>query len=45
MVCDGYVLPLTDELMPKIRYIFFKLLDQKKVVNVSTFEGEIQAWK
>lgn len=45
IICDGYVLSLTDELMPKIRGIFPVLLDQGNVVNVSAHEGEMPAWK
>ncbi|KAI0942313.1 hypothetical protein AcW1_002972 [Taiwanofungus camphoratus] len=45
MICDGYVLPLTDDLMPRIRDPFGKLLRQGDVVHVSAFKGEMQAWK
>jgi hypothetical protein len=42
MICDGYVLPLTHDLMRKIAIPFIKLLQSE---NVGTLEGEIQAWK
>jgi len=45
MVCDGYVLPLTRELLPKIESSFAKLVHNGDMVNVTVFEGEIQTWK
>jgi len=45
MVCDGYVLPLTHDLMPKIASALAKLVQNGSMVNVSVFEGEMQAWK
>ena len=45
MVCDGYVLSLTPELMLTIESLFAKLLHESDVVNVSVYEGEMRAWK
>jgi hypothetical protein len=45
MVCDGYVLPLTHELLPKIESSFGKLVDTGDIVGVKVYEGEMQAWK
>ncbi|KAI0630927.1 hypothetical protein C8Q77DRAFT_172371 [Trametes polyzona] len=45
MVCDGYVLPLTDDIMFKIRNFFGELVISGDIENVTVFEGEMQAWK
>jgi len=45
MVCDGYVLPLTPELKDTVLSSFNKLVQSGDIVNVSVFEGEMQAWK
>jgi hypothetical protein len=45
IVCDGYVLPLTNNIMPKIEASFARLLRKGNMVNVTAYEGEMQAWK
>lgn len=45
MICDAYVLPLTKELLKMNEEPFTKLVHQGGMANVSTFEGEVQAWK
>lgn len=45
VVCDGYVLPLNDNLMPKIRGPFSKLVGSGSVVHVGVYETERRAWK
>ena len=45
MVCDGYVLPLTNELLPRIESSFAKLVHKGDMISVNVFEGEMQAWK
>ncbi|THH20183.1 hypothetical protein EW146_g1126 [Bondarzewia mesenterica] len=45
IVCDGYVLPLTHALMPTISSAFGTLVHKGDMVDVSVFEGEMQAWK
>jgi hypothetical protein len=45
MVCDGYVLPLTNELLSRIESDFAKLVHKGDMVSVNVFEGEMQAWK
>lgn len=45
VICDGFVLPLTPQLMRIIERDFGKLILQGDVVNVSVFEGEMKAWK
>lgn len=42
MVCDGYVLPLTPELMFWIKPDFDKL---GHIFNIGIYEGEMTAWK
>lgn len=45
MVCDGYVLPLTHQLMSKIENSFAELLHKGNIVNIAAYEGEMRAWK
>lgn len=45
MVCDGYVLPLTHELMPRIEGNLSKLVHNGNMVDVSVLEGEMKTWK
>ncbi|KAH9885997.1 hypothetical protein C8Q73DRAFT_658897 [Cubamyces lactineus] len=45
MVCDGYVLPLTHDIMPKITSFFGELVLGNDMASVTVFEGEMQAWK
>jgi hypothetical protein len=45
IVCDGYVLPLHDDLMPIIRGPFSKLTASQSMVHVGAYEGEMKAWK
>ena len=46
MVCDGYVLPLTDDLMEKIEEPFRKFVcGDSGMESTSLNEGEIQEWK
>lgn len=46
MVCDGYVLPLTNDIMPKLMSRFHHLMSKTAgMVNISVYKGEIQAWK
>ncbi|KDQ54528.1 hypothetical protein JAAARDRAFT_135381 [Jaapia argillacea MUCL 33604] len=47
VVCDGYVLPLTPELMDKIREPFAKLgpATNREMSHVGVYDGELQAWK
>lgn len=46
MVCDGYVLPLTHDIMPKFETRFHHLLSEKAgMVDVAINKGEVQAWK
>lgn len=45
MICDGYVLPLTHDIMPKIEKVLGKLVHEGNLVNVTVLDGEMQAWK
>ncbi|KAF8801768.1 hypothetical protein BYT27DRAFT_7114103 [Phlegmacium glaucopus] len=45
MICDGYVLPLTDRLLMENEEPFAKLVHQGGMVNIAAFDGEMQAWK
>ncbi|KAI0816053.1 hypothetical protein BC628DRAFT_1334426 [Trametes gibbosa] len=45
VVCDGYVLPLTHDIMPCIERFFGKLVLGGDIANVTVFAGEMQAWK
>jgi len=45
IVCDGYVLPLTQDLLIKTERPFAKLVHEGDMVHIKTFNGEIQAWK
>ncbi|EGO03805.1 hypothetical protein SERLA73DRAFT_158294 [Serpula lacrymans var. lacrymans S7.3] len=45
VICDGYVLPLTHELLIKIEKPFAKLVFEGNMGNVRVFEGEMQTWK
>ncbi|KAI0324944.1 hypothetical protein GY45DRAFT_1288114 [Cubamyces sp. BRFM 1775] len=45
MVCDGYVLPLTHDIMPKIASFFGDLVFSNDMAGIKVFEGEMQAWK
>ncbi|KAJ8495750.1 hypothetical protein ONZ51_g1508 [Trametes cubensis] len=45
MVCDGYVLPLTHDIMPKITSFLGGLVLGNDTATISVFEGEMQAWK
>jgi MYND finger len=45
MICDGYVLPLTRDLLRKIEKPFAKLLQHENLGTISALEGEMQAWK
>ncbi|GBE84710.1 hypothetical protein SCP_0606900 [Sparassis crispa] len=45
VVCDGYVLPLTKELIMRTERSFTKLIAEGNLVNVAAFKGEMQAWK
>jgi len=45
MVCDGYVLPLTQRILREKGQPFEALLTKGGIVNIPVFEGEMQAWK
>ncbi|TFK87139.1 hypothetical protein K466DRAFT_491419 [Polyporus arcularius HHB13444] len=45
VVCDGYVLPLTHNIMLKIASFFGLLVGSGTMVDVRVFEGEMEAWK
>jgi len=46
VVCDGYVLPLTNDIMPTLERRFGHLLSENAgMVNISVFTGEMRAWK
>ncbi|TBU65167.1 hypothetical protein BD310DRAFT_866887 [Dichomitus squalens] len=45
MVCDGYVLPLTPDLLSEIVSFFGELVYGPDMVNVRVFAGEMEAWK
>lgn len=45
VICDGYVLALTHELLEKIEVPFGKLVYQGNMTHVKVFEGEMKAWK
>jgi MYND finger len=45
IICDGYVLPLTPDLLLKIESVFAKLVVNGDMVNVAMMEGEMQTWK
>ena len=45
MICDGYVLPLTKRLLMENQEPFAKLVHQGGMVNITAFDGEMQAWK
>ncbi|KAI0739271.1 hypothetical protein C8Q80DRAFT_1275407 [Daedaleopsis nitida] len=46
VVCDGYVLPLTHDIMPKVVALGFgTLVGSGSMADVRVFEGEMEAWK
>ncbi|KAJ7658957.1 hypothetical protein B0H17DRAFT_343517 [Mycena rosella] len=45
VVCDGYVLPLTREILSKIERPFGKLVQEKVMSNIPVSKVEIGAWK
>ncbi|KAH9848283.1 hypothetical protein C2E23DRAFT_889144 [Lenzites betulinus] len=45
MVCDGYVLSLTDELMPLIKRFFTKLVLGGDMEHIRVSAGAMKAWK
>ncbi|KAF5337737.1 hypothetical protein D9758_016042 [Tetrapyrgos nigripes] len=45
IVCDGYVLPLTKQLLGKIAQPFENLVREGNIVNITTHAGEMAAWK
>ncbi|KAF5355542.1 hypothetical protein D9758_006281 [Tetrapyrgos nigripes] len=45
VVFDGYVLPLSEGLMEKIRVPFGRLVREGNIYNIGTYEGETEAWK
>lgn len=46
VVCDGYILPLTPALMPEMTKLGFGTLAHGgTMVNLSIFDGEMEAWK
>lgn len=45
VVCDGYVLPLTREILLDISSTFGQLVHSGDITDVRVFEGEMEAWK
>jgi hypothetical protein len=45
VVCDGFVLPLIHNLMPKIESAFARLVHEGNITNVRVYEGEMKSWK
>ncbi|RPD68233.1 hypothetical protein L226DRAFT_576582 [Lentinus tigrinus ALCF2SS1-7] len=45
VICDAYVLPLTNDIMPEISSFFGRLLNSGTMVDVRVFDGEMEAWK
>ena len=45
MVCDGYVLPLTHNLLLKIEKPFGELVCRSDLLSTRVEEGEVQEWK
>ncbi|KAI0682716.1 hypothetical protein C8T65DRAFT_750161 [Cerioporus squamosus] len=45
VVCDGYVLPMTPDMMFKMSGFFDDLVHSGTIAQVSVFEGEMEAWK
>ncbi|KAJ7575991.1 hypothetical protein C8J56DRAFT_837778 [Mycena floridula] len=45
VICDSYVLPLTNSIIMKHQNEFGKLVSGGKMVNVTVYEGEMTAWK
>lgn len=45
VVCDGFVLPLTIDLLRRLEQPFCKLIAPGRMVNVTVFGDEMRAWK
>ena len=45
VIVDAYVLPLTHDVMPKIRQTFGSLIFGDDHVGVRVYDGEMEAWK
>ncbi|KAF8168924.1 hypothetical protein BJ912DRAFT_187576 [Pholiota molesta] len=45
MICDAYVLTLTEELMEEVEESYERLLNEREMVHIAVFEGEMQVWK
>ncbi|TFK33596.1 hypothetical protein BDQ12DRAFT_766428 [Crucibulum laeve] len=45
IICDGYVLPLTENLLMKIAEPFGKIVHDKETTNFSLPDGEMKQWK
>ncbi|THV01240.1 hypothetical protein K435DRAFT_718186 [Dendrothele bispora CBS 962.96] len=45
VMCEGYVLPLTVSLLFKIQKVFGQLVHKGDLANITTYAGEMKAWK
>lgn len=45
MICDAYILPLTETLLAKNERSFGTLINQVGMIDLAVSDGEMQAWK